>query len=224
MKDVITDNYKLLHGDCLERMKEIPDGSIDLILTDIPYDGVNRGSNGLRKLDKGKADVITFDIHEFLKEVDRICSGTIIIFCAKNQLSDVFNYFENNKSGTVRQLVWQKSNPSPMNGQHIYLSGIENAIWFKKRGSVFNAHCKNTVFKHPTGRSKLHPTEKNHALLIELILDNSNENQVVLDPCMGSSSTGIACLNTNRKFIGIELDDNYFDIGAERMRNHIKNE
>ena len=224
MKDVITDNYKLLHGDCLERMKEIPDGSVDLILTDIPYDGVNRGSNGLRKLDKGKADVITFDIHEFLKEVDRICSGTIIIFCAKNQLSDVFKYFENNKSGTVRQLVWQKSNPSPMNGQHIYLSGIENAIWFKKRGSVFNAHCKNTVFKHPTGRSKLHPTEKNHALLIELILDNSNENQVVLDPCMGSSSTGIACLNTNRKFIGIELDDNYFDIGAERMRNHIKNE
>ena len=224
MKDVITDNYKLLHGDCLERMKEIPDGSVDLILTDIPYDGVNRGSNGLRKLDKGKADVITFDIHEFLKEVDRICSGTIIIFCAKNQLSDVFNYFENNKSGTVRQLVWQKSNPSPMNGQHIYLSGIENAIWFKKRGSVFNAHCKNTVFKHPTGRSKLHPTEKNHALLIELILDNSNENQVVLDPCMGSSSTGIACLNTNRKFIGVELDDNYFDIGAERMRNHIKNE
>ena len=220
MKDVITDNYKLLHGDCLERMKEIPDGSIDLILTDIPYDGVNRESNGLRKLDKGKADVITFDIHEFLKEVDRICSGTIIIFCAKNQLSDVFNYFENNKSGTVRQLVWQKSNPSPMNGQHIYLSGIENAIWFKKRGSVFNAHCKNTVFKHPTGRSKLHPTEKNHALLIELILDNSNEHQVVLDPCMGSSSTGIACLNTNRKFIGIELDDGYFDIGAERMRNH----
>ena len=70
MKDVITDNYKLLHGDCLERMKEIPDGSIDLILTDIPYDGVNRESNGLRKLDKGKADVITFDIHEFLKEVD----------------------------------------------------------------------------------------------------------------------------------------------------------
>ena len=224
MKDVITDNYKLLHGDCLERMKEIPDGSVDLILTDIPYDGVNRGSNGLRKLDKGKADVITFDIHEFLKEVDRICSGTIIIFCAKNQLSDVFKYFENNKSGTVRQLVWQKSNPSPMNGQHIYLSGIENAIWFKKRGSVFNAHCKNTVFKHPTGRSKLHPTEKNHALLIELILDNSNENQVVLDPCMGSSSTGIACLNTNRKFIGIELYGNYFDIGAERMRNHIKNE
>ena len=220
MKDVITSDYKLLHGDCLERMKEIPDGSIDLILTDIPYDGVNRESNGLRKLDKGKADVITFDIHEFLKEVDRICSGTIIIFCAKNQLSDVFNYFENNKSGTVRQLVWQKSNPSPMNGQHIYLSGIENAIWFKKRGSVFNAHCKNTVFKHPTGRSKLHPTEKNHALLIELILDNSNENQVVLDPCMGSSSTGVACLNTNRKFIGIELDDNYFDIGAERMRNH----
>lgn len=67
-------------------------------------------------------------------------------------------------------MVWQKTNPSPMNGQYIYLSGIEDAIWFKNKGSVFNARCKNTVFKHPCGRSKLHPTEKNHNLIKELIL------------------------------------------------------
>ena len=90
------------------------------------------------------------------------------------------------KKGTVRQLVWCKTNPSPMNGQHIYLSGIENAVWFKKRGGVFNARCKNTVFNYPCGRSKLHPTEKNHDLLKELILDNSQEGDLIFDPCMGS--------------------------------------
>ena len=119
--------------------------------------------------------------------------------------------------GTVRQLIWEKSNPSPMNGQHIYLSGVENAIWFKKRGGTFNAHCKNTVFKYPIGRSKLHPTEKNHLLLQELILDNSNENDLILDPCMGSGSTGVVALQNNRNFLGIELNQNYFEIAKNRL-------
>ena len=104
-----------------------------------------------------------------------------------------------------------------MNGQHIYLSGVENAIWFKKRGGTFNAHCKNTVFKYPTGRSKLHPTEKNHLLLQELILDNSNENDLILDPCMGSGSTGVVALQNNRNFLGIELNQNYFEIAKNRL-------
>ena len=70
----------------------------------------------------------------------------------------------------------------------------------------------------------LHPTQKPVALLEYLIKTYTNEGETVLDFTFGSCSTGIACLNTNRNFIGIELDDNYFDIGAERMRNHIKNE
>lgn len=201
----------------MELMKDMPDGSVDLVLTDIPYDGVNRESNGLRKLDKEKADIATFDLSSFLIEVDRVCKGTIIIFCGTNQISQIFDFFKVKKNGTTRQLIWQKTNPSPMNGQHIYLSGIENAIWFKKKGSSFNARCKNTVFKFPIGRSKLHPTEKNHALLKELILDNSNENDVVFDPCMGSGSAGFMCLETNRSFIGYELDENYFEIAKERI-------
>ena len=104
-----------------------------------------------------------------------------------------------------------------MNGQFIYLSGIENAVWFKKRGGVFNAHCKNTVFDYPCGKSKLHPTEKNHELLKELILDNSKENDIVFDPCMGSGSHGLVAINTNRRFIGIELDDKYFEIAKQRI-------
>lgn len=203
-------------GDCLKLMKFLPDNSVNLTLTDIPYDGVNRASNGLRVLDKSKADIITFNLNEFLEEVYRVTKGTIIIFCGQNQLSEIFDYFKV-KDGTVRQLIWKKTNPSPMNGQYIYLSGIENAIWFKKRGSVFNAHCKNTVFEYPCGRSKVHPTEKNHDLLKELILDNSNENDIVFDPCLGSGTTAICSVELNRHYIGFELDPQYYDIACKRL-------
>ena len=203
-------------GDCLKLMKFLPDNSVNLTLTDIPYDGVNRASNGLRVLDKSKADIITFNLNEFLEEVYRVTKGTIIIFCGQNQLSEIFDYFKV-KDGTVRQLIWKKTNPSPMNGQHIYLSGIENAIWFKKRGSVFNAHCKNTVFEYPCGRSKVHPTEKNHDLLKELILDNSNETDIVFDPCLGSGTTAVCSVELNRHYIGFELDPQYYDVACKRL-------
>ena len=211
---------KLLQGDCMELMNNIPNESIDLVLTDIPYNKVNRKDNGLRKLDKENADILTFDLINFLEQLYDKAKSTIIIFCGKEQVSIIHSYFNDKQKkgkGTVRQLIWEKSNPSPMNGQHIYLSGVENAIWFKKRGGTFNAHCKNTVFKYPIGRSKLHPTEKNHLLLQELILDNSNENDLILDPCMGSGSTGVVALQNNRNFLGIELNQNYFDIAKSRL-------
>ena len=217
---------KLLQGDCMELMNNIPNESIDLVLTDIPYNVVNREDNGLRKLDKENADILTFDLINFLEQLYDKAKSTIIIFCGKEQVSIIHSYFNDKQKkgkGTVRQLIWEKSNPSPMNGQHIYLSGVENAIWFKKRGGTFNAHCKNTVFKYPIGRSKLHPTEKNHLLLQELILDNSNENDLILDPCMGSGSTGVVALQNNRNFLGIELNQNYFEIAKNRLEE-LKND
>ena len=200
------------------------DNSVDLTLTDIPYEEVNRESNGLRNLDKDKADIKTFDLKEFLPEIYRATKGTIIIFCGKEQLSEIHKFFSEKQKkhkGTVRQLIWKKTNPSPMNGQHIYLSGIENAVWFKKRGGTFNARCKNTVFEYPCGRSKLHPTEKNHDLLKELILDNSNENDIVFDPCMGSGSHLLMAKELKRNYIGIELEEEYFNIAKERIEGNI---
>lgn len=204
----------------MKYMVRVQDNSFDLTLTDIPYGVVNRDSNGLRNLDKNMADVMTFNLDDFLNEVYRVTSGTIIIFCAKEQLSQIYKFFSEKqakKLGTVRQLVWEKSNPSPMNGQYIYLSGIENAVWFKKKGGTFNAKCKNTVFKYPCGRSKLHPTEKNHDLLKELILDNSNENDLVFDPCCGSGSHCLVASELHRNFVGVELDDTYYEIAKNRL-------
>ena len=209
---------ELIHGDCIAEMEKMQDNSVDFTLTDIPYGVVSRESNGLRNLDKGNADILTFDLQGFMKEVYRITKNSLCIFCGKEQFSSIYEFFAKCK-GTVRAIVWQKSNPSPMNGQHIYLSGVELAVWFKKSGAkVFNAHCKNSVFKHPNGTSKLHPTEKNHNLLKELIFDNTNENDIVFDPCMGSGSHLLVALENNRKAIGVELDEHYFNIAAERLQ------
>jgi len=211
----------LFNKDCIEVMKNMDNESVNLTLTDIPYDMVNRKDNGLRNLNKEDADIMTFDLQTFLESVFRITKDEIIIFCGVNQVSEIYKYFaekQEKKKGTVRQLIWEKTNPSPMNGQFIYLSGIENAIWFRKSGGVFNAHCKNVVFKHACGRSKLHPTEKNHKLLEELILDNSNEKQILFDPCSGSGSHLYVARSLNRLFVGCELSKEYFDINKDRLQ------
>lgn len=216
-------NGMLFNDDCMNVLSTLENGGgrVNLTLTDIPYGAVNR-ENGMRVFDKGNADIVTFDLLNFLDKVYSITDGTIIIFCGKEQFSTIFNYFakkQNDKRGTVRQIIWQKSNPAPLQGQYIYLSGIENAVWFKKRGATFNAHCKNTVFKYPNGRSKIHPTEKNHDLIKELILDNSNEGDIVFDPCCGSAAHCLCAEQLNRKYIGVELDKQYFDIAVERIKN-----
>lgn len=209
---------KIKQTDCILEMRSGMDkDSVNLTLTDIPYAMVNRKSNGLRNLDKGNADIQTFDLESFLHLVNKVTKNTIIIFCGVNQVSEIYNYFAS-QPGTVRQLIYQKSNPSPMNGQHNYLSGIENAIWFKKKGSrTFNAHCKNTVFKYSNGSSKLHPTEKNHGLLRELILDNSNVGDTVFDPCMGSGSHLLVAKLHGREIVGYELQEDYFAVASKRL-------
>ena len=195
-------------------------GVFDVTLTDIPYAEVNRKDNGLRNLDKSNADILTFDIKRFLEEVYRLTKGTIIIFCGNEQYSTIYSFF-NEKSkqnfGTTRQIIWHKTNPSPMNGQHIYLSATENAVWFKKRGATFNAHCKHNVFDFPTGRSKIHPTEKNHELIKDLILDNSNEGDIIFDPCAGSLTHCLVAKENGRRYVGCELNREYFDKGIERL-------
>lgn len=114
-------------------------------------------------------------------------------------------------------MIWEKSNPSPMNGKYIYLSGIENAVWFRKKGGTFNARYKNTVFKYPNGSSKIHPTEKNHELLKELIEDNSNKGDLVFDPCSGSGSHLLCASELNRDYVGCELNSDWYDKALERL-------
>lgn len=219
---------KIYNCDCMEDMDALPDHSVDLILTDIPYGNVTKNgeerarySGQLRKIDKGAADEVTFDLIDFLDECYRLTKGTIYIFCGKEQVSDVFSYFSSKKDGMTRQCIWHKTNPSPSNGQHMWLDSIENCVFFKKRKQTYNQHCKHNVWDFPIGRSKRHPTEKPLKLFEYLIESSTNEGDIVLDPCIGSGTTAEACINLNRKYIGYEINREYWEIGQERI-NQIK--
>jgi site-specific DNA-methyltransferase (adenine-specific) len=210
---------KILNIDCMEYMKTLKDNSINFILTDIPYDEVQRKTNGLsnmKSLDTlGDADDLKFNLKEFLNEVYRLSNNSICIFCGREQFSEIFEYFKN-KNGTVRPIIYEKTNPVPSNGKYVYLSGVEFAVWFKKRGAkTFNAYCKNTVFRYPIfgGKKRIHPTQKHPDLFKELILDNTNENDLVFDPCAGGMTTALAANQTNRKFICCELNENFYNLG-----------
>lgn len=192
------------------------DGSIPLTLTDIPYDEVNRKSGGLRNLDKSHADIITFPLDNFIDEIVRVTSGSIYIFCGSVQVSHIRSRLIGHGL-SVRHCIWEKTNPSPMNGQHIWLSSIENCVFAKKSGAVFNEHCKSAVWRNATERYKNHPTPKPVKLMSRLIEASSNIGDIVFDPCMGSGAVGLAAKQTGRKFVGIEMNEEYFNQTKERI-------
>lgn len=206
----------LYNNDCMKILPTLGNKSVDLVVTDIPYNEVNRKHGSLRKLDKGKADIITFDLDMFVSELARVTKGSIYIFCGIEQVSDIRKILVQNKMST-RLCIWEKTNPSPMNGDKIWLSGIECCVFGRFPNATFNEHCKNTVFRYPCGRNKLHPTQKPLELIEKLVLVSSNEGDTVLDPCMGSGTTGVACKKNNRNFIGIEMDGEFYSIASRRI-------
>jgi site-specific DNA-methyltransferase (adenine-specific) len=218
LTDANTFNYKntIIYGDCIPIMKSIPSDYAALTLTDIPYDVVSRGSNGLRVLDKKNADVITFNLEDFIDEVVRITKGSIYIFCSTEQVSDLRKSLVERKLST-RLCIWEKTNPSPMNGQHIWLSGVEVCVYGKKAGATFNEHCKNTVWRFPSGRSKIHPTEKSLKLFEYLVTASSNPGDLVFDPCLGGGTTAVAALKNGRDYLGIELDEEFYMAARKRI-------
>lgn len=206
-----------MRGDCLELMATIPDGSVDMVLCDLPYGEVSQKSSGLRLLDRGKADACDIDLKGMADEFNRLCTGSIYAFCGTEQISHLVGYFKSHGM-TTRVCVWEKTNPSPMNGKRLWLSGLEFCVFARKANATFNEHCKKALWQAPSGRSKIHPTEKPLKLMERLILASSNPGDVVLDTCMGSGTTGVACVNTGRDFIGIERDENYFNIASNRIK------
>lgn len=206
----------LFCGDCMTYLKNVPNKSMTCTVTDIPYGEVNRKSNGLRNLDKKDADIVTFSLEDFVEEVCRVTSGSIYIFCGTEQVSAIRSLLV--KAGaSTRLCIWEKTNPSPMNGKTIWLSGIECCVYGKFKGATFNEHCKNTVFRFPTVRGKIHPTQKPVALLQYLIETSTRGGDTVFDPCMGSGTTGVAALKSNRNFVGVELNPEYFKEAKKRL-------
>lgn len=239
----MTENIRLMQGDCLDLMQGLEDKFVDLILCDLPY-----GTT------KNKWDeVIPFD--KLWEQYERIIKpkGNIVLFgtglfAFKLALSNekLFRY----------DMIWKKSKCGspftakymPMKKHELILVFGESAAYYEsqlqegKPYSRKNIHynmnnfgfgiksinIENKGTRHPSTvldfpqkwrrQDQVHPTQKPVELMEFLVKSYCPENGVVLDNCMGSGSTGIACVNTNRKFIGMELDEEYFKIAEERIK------
>lgn len=273
-------NIKLYQDDCLNAMNEIPDKSVNMILTDLPY-GItarNKWDEVIPFNDYVCIDGQNYNLDEYLlkayqtgtpyedafkyfnehktlglwTQYDRVIkdNGAIVLFG-----SGMFttNLIKSNPKEWRYNLIWQKTLPTGfLNAKKMPLMSHEDICVFYKKLPTYNpqkttgherkaAVRKSTstnygvaekvtaydsterfptsvwTFSHDKQKSHLHPTQKPIALLENLIKTYTNEGELVLDSCMGSGSTGKACMNLNRNFIGIEKDENYYKIARERI-------
>ena len=199
-------------------MRRMEKNSVDMICTDIPYNETDRREQGgLRKVHNGVADNSTFDLGEWLEECWRVCKGSFYVFCGFGQISQIHEFFLSHNT-TTRLIVWEKTNPSPMNGDFTWLFGIETAIFAKKASATFNLHCENTVIRYKIESGSWHPTAKPVDIMRRFVLASTNKGDTVLDPFMGSGTTAIACIKEHRRFVGFELNKEYFDKAVKRIK------
>jgi DNA modification methylase len=248
MKITQIENSILINEDCLKAMDFLIEKGIkvDGVITDPPYELENHGGtrSAMAKRAAKVRDEIEFIANGFdynlaFEKMLALCKiPNLIIFCSNNQISKIMSFFESKKLSTTL-LVWKKSNPSPLcNGKHV--SDLEFIVYVRGKGAVWNHEapleykykCKTYPFVSPKQRK--HPTEKPIKLMEELITLHTLEGGVVLDPFGGSLTTGVACQNLNRRFIGIEWNpsrdkegnlvepDKYFNIGVKRMQDNLE--
>lgn len=227
------DAYKLIN-DFVERKIKV-----NHIITDPPYNiskdnnfsTMRRPRNGVNF---GEWDSGDFDLYSWIPTYSKILdkNGSMIIFCSYRYISYIIDTLESTEAGmTVKDiLVWQKSNPMPRNINRRYVQDMEFAIWAVKKNAkwIFNKPKDKpylrALFNTPlvSGAERLgHPTQKSLKLMEDLISIHTNPEEIILDPFMGSGSTGEAAVRLGREFIGIELDNKYYEIAKKRL-NSIK--
>ena len=227
---------ELIQGDCLEKMKDIPDRSVDLVLTDPPYTisretGYANVINGVQRfavsMEFGEWDHTPIDLDTVCRKYYRVLKdgGTCIVFYDLWKLSYLSEAMQRAGFKMIRLIIWEKSNPVPLNSKRNYLTGArEIAVLGVKKGKpTFHSEYDNGVYQYPIPNNgkRYHPTQKPLELMEALIQKHSNEGDLVLDTFMGSGTTGVASKNTKRNFIGIELDKEYFKIAEKRIKELI---
>jgi site-specific DNA-methyltransferase (adenine-specific)/modification methylase len=230
------DKYLLLQGDCMEKLKEIPDGSIELILCDPPYN-LAKYSTGNMKFEWRKEinnDVAGWDLRELspidlLEDFKRVLSptGNIFIFTSYNLIGKWHEVFDS-EFDTFQFMVWHKTNPIPNVRRSSFLNSCELIVCMWNKGHTWNFSKQNEMhnfIESPIcmGSERLkeprHPTQKPLAVLKQIIKIASKEKDLVLDMFMGVGSTGVAAIELNRRFLGIEIDGTYFKASQQRMQH-----
>ena len=238
-------NIDLMKGDCLELMKSIPDGSVDLILTDPPYQKTQNSWDSIIPLEP------------MWEQINRVIkpNGAIVLF---GQNTFTFKLGLSNEKMFRYTLTWEKKTKAGgfLNAKRMPLQAHEDILVFYKKLPTYNPQFEegkpytkkavtngdgrnygnfdrvgqvsvNNGKRYPRSVVKfsndnhgsLHPTQKPVALMEYLIKTYTNENELVLDFTMGSGTTGVACVNTSRNFIGVELDEKYFTIAKSRVED-----
>jgi DNA modification methylase len=238
---------KIVCKDCIEGMKEIEDESVDMVLTDPPYN-ISEGSIPIydTRIKKGKRviqlnaewDKLTDKeyfamIFSFIDETYRILkrSGSFICFTSDRYLSYIRSYIRNKGMCYRQTCIWIKSNPVPQMRKVKFMHATELFFTVSKEKGYDSFRWENgqrpNVFYHPIvgGKERTkHPTQKPLWLFEELVKYYSREGDLILDPFMGSGTTAVSCLKLNRRFIGFELSPEYCKIAEQRIRPYVLQE
>lgn len=226
---MITTN-KIYHDDAKNLLKSLPNGCVDLVVTDPPYKTISGGKpkrkgqpSGMLSKNDGKIfEFNDIEIDEWIPEVFRVLKDNSHCYIFTN-LVNLENFMKVSQEAGFKihnLLVWEKNNVTP---NKWYMKNCEYVLFLRKGKPKFiNNLGSKTVHKFNNVRNKLHPTEKPIDLLSFYICNSSNESDVVLDPFVGSGSTAIASIRTNRRFIACEIDKKYFDIAKERIEAEIQ--
>ena len=220
-------DYKELVSEMLKSKVQV-----DLLLTDPPYCVSRDYQLGFSNMGRSGMNFGEWDYNFNQKEWINLASplvrpgGSIIIFNDWKNLSYIAEALEEN-GFLIKDLIrWEKNNPMPRNVNSRYVMDFEVAVWAVKGKSkwVFNKPESAPYLKPvirtgvvPGGKKRIHPTQKHLTVIESLIKVHSNEGDLVFDPFAGSGTTALACKNTKRKFIGSEIDKNYFEKAAERL-------
>lgn len=230
------------HNDSTEILQLLNDRGVTVnhIITDPPYN-ISQDNNfatmksaNRQGVDFGNWDK-NYDVTEWLNYAYPLLDkdGSMVIFCSYRYITTIIDKIES-LGGVVKDvMVWQKTNPMPRNRDRRYVQDMEFMIWaVKSKNSkwTFNRPTdkpyQRGFFQTPTllGKERTkHPTQKPLALMREIIEIHTNENDLILDPFMGSGSTGVASIDLDRNFIGIEKEQEYYTIALDRL-NGVKNE
>lgn len=225
---VLDEKVELFNCDCLDLMARMEEGCIDLLVTDPPYKTISGGDSGNRpkgmlsgnrKLFKHQSDI---EIHDWMPLVFKVLKEESHAYIFTNSLNLKEMLDESEKSGFQLHniLVWEKNNCTP---SQFYMKNCEYVLFLRKGKAkwINNIGASKTVhqFNNILGK-KTHPCEKPVDLLKFYIENSSKEGDIVLDPFMGTGSCGEACVQTGRRFLGIEKDETYFNLAKERLNGH----
>jgi len=234
-KEQLSDDVTIWEGDCLQILPEI--GEVDHIICDPPYERImhEAKSGAARRIrTDGRTEITALDFAPIDEIRDataglfaRVSVGWAIIFCAPEGVGRWADAINATPAKYKRACVWVKPDSTPqLNGQGPAM-GAENFVvaWCGRGYARWNAGGKRGVYTrltNPPEREGTHPTEKPIKLMSDLVTDFTQPGQLVCDPFCGSGSTGIACVNLGRRFVGIERDPKWFDLSCRRISEALK--